>query len=223
MRMVIYEEKFMLLLMTFNFSMNISTSEEKLLELLHIIQSFDPPGIGARNLQECLLLQLERKVDKRESIVNATEIVRAHMDAFSKKHYSKISRSMHLSDEDLKAAIDEILKLNPRPGNTFADSRRSVQHIVPDFIISIKDGKLDVQLNSRNVPDLKVSRSYVDMLTDYSKSKKKGKQEREAIQFVKHKLDSAKWFHRCDQAKATDTYVNDASNYEYSGRVFPGR
>ncbi|NNF01760.1 MAG: RNA polymerase factor sigma-54 [Bacteroidia bacterium] len=176
------------------FSMGISTSEEELLRLLKVIQNFDPPGIGARDLRECLLLQLERKRNHKVAIENATEILRTHMDAFSKKHYSKISRSMQLSDEELKDAIDEILKLNPRPGNTFSDSRRSVQHIVPDFIISIRDGALDLQLNSRNVPDLRVSRSYVDMLDDYNKSKKKGKQEREAIQFVKHKLDSAKWF-----------------------------
>jgi RNA polymerase sigma-54 factor len=176
------------------FSQNISSTEEELEKILEGIQSFDPPGIGARSLQECLLIQLRRKGDKRPTIPVAIKILTERFDEFSKKHYEKIAKDLDLSEEELKNAIAEILKLNPRPGNTSSQSARSIQHIIPDFIITNMDGTLELTLNSRNAPELKISRDYKEMLEHYSKDKKNVKANKDAIQFVKSKLDSAKWF-----------------------------
>ncbi len=176
------------------FSQNLNTNQEELEKILEGIQSFDPPGIGARTLQECLLLQLKRKGDKRPSIPMAVRILTDRFDEFSKKHYEKIARDLGLSEEDLKLAIAEILKLNPRPGNTSSQGARSIQHIIPDFIITNMDGTLELTLNSRNAPELRISRDYKEMLDHYSKDKKNVKANKDAIQFVKSKLDSAKWF-----------------------------
>ena len=174
------------------FSQNISTTKEELLELLKIIQEFDPPGVGARDLQECLLLQLERKEPKTETTSLAVEIVQNHMEEFSKKHYEKILKSLNLDDEKLKSAIHEILKLNPRPGNSVADSQKTLQEIIPDFILTNTDGILELALNSRNAPELRTSKTYSQMLEDYSK--KKDKTNKEAATFIKQKIESAKWF-----------------------------
>ncbi len=176
------------------FSQNIVSNTSELEQILQKIQSLDPPGIGARSLQECLLLQLERKDPNRESIILAKEILRKHFEEFSKKHYEKIIRDLAISDEILKRGFNEILKLNPRPGNTMNQGRRSIEHIIPDFIITNNDGILELTLNARNAPDLKISRDYKEMLHHYSKDKKNAKANRPAIQFVKQKLDSAKWF-----------------------------
>ena len=176
------------------FAQNISTEPGELEIILKKIQSLDPPGIGARSLQECLLLQLARKNSTRDSVLLATKILSSHFDEFSKKHYEKIARDLEISEEDLKIAIGEILKLNPRPGNTMSQGQRSVEHVIPDFIISNTDGKLELTLNSRNAPEMRISREYKEMLDHYSKDKKHAKANREAITFVKQKLDSAKWF-----------------------------
>ena len=176
------------------FSQNISTTKEELEKILTAIQTLDPPGIGARSLQECLELQLERKDQKRESIVLAKKILNKQFDEFSKKHYEKISREMEITDEQLKKAIDEILKLNPRPGSAANQGQRSIEHIIPDFIINNTDGVLELTLNSRNAPELRMSRDYKEMLDHYSKDKKNVKANKDAISFVKQKLDSAKWF-----------------------------
>jgi RNA polymerase sigma-54 factor len=175
------------------FSQNIHTTPQELEEILKFIQAFDPPGVGARTLNECLLLQLRRKAAAKPSIALAMQILEQYMDEFSRKHYEKIARDLNVADEDLKAAFNEILKLNPRPGNTSNEGQKSTQHIIPDFIINNTDGNLELMLNSRNAPELRVSRDYKEMLSHYSKEKN-GKVKSEAVQFVKQKLDSAKWF-----------------------------
>lgn len=176
------------------FAQNITSTLEELEQILKAIQTLDPPGIGARSLQECLELQLERKGNKRDSIPVAKKILNRHFDEFSKKHYDKISKDLSISDEELKKAIDEILKLNPRPGNSMNQGQRSIEHIIPDFIITNNDGVLELVLNSRNAPELKMSRDYKEMLDHYSKDKKNAKANKDAVTFVKQKLDSAKWF-----------------------------
>ena len=176
------------------FAQNIQTNTESLEKVLKAIQSLDPPGIGARSLMECLLLQLNRKVSKRPSIDLAKKILSEHFEEFSKKHYEKIARDLDIDEEELKSGIDEILKLNPRPGNAINQGQRSVEHVIPDFIITNTEGVLELMLNSRNAPDLRVSRDYREMIDHYSKDKKNVKANKDAITFVKQKLDAAKWF-----------------------------
>ncbi|MCW3086298.1 MAG: polymerase sigma-54 factor [Bacteroidetes bacterium] len=174
------------------FSQNITTTEEELLELLKVIQDFDPAGVGARDLQECLLIQLRRKEVQTQIVELATEVVEKQMDEFSKKHYDKISKKLEIDDELLKEVIQEILKLNPRPGNSMADGQKSYQQVIPDFTITNDDGELLLGLNSRNAPDLKVSAEYNKMFEEYSKTKDKA--NKEASMFIKQKLDGARWF-----------------------------
>jgi RNA polymerase sigma-54 factor len=175
------------------FSLNVDVDESAIFQVLQIIQNFDPPGVGARDLRECLLIQLNRKTNQTEAIKNATLLLEKHMEEFSKKHFDKIMKQLDLTEDEMKEAVNEILRLNPRPGNSMPDSQKSNQHIVPDFIITNNEGELELVLNSRNAPELRVSRSYVNMLEEYSKDKSSGS-SRDAVQFVKQKLDSAKWF-----------------------------
>lgn len=176
------------------FSQNIETDLDEVEEILRKIQAFDPPGIAARNLQECLLIQLERNEAITWGWALAQRIVAEFFSEFTKKHYSKIVKKLELEDEgDLKDAIDVIVKLNPKPGGTSSDSIRT-QYLIPDFILLNDNGNLEVALNSRNAPELKVSRSYVDMFKAYNQSDKKDKKLKETVSFVKQKLDSAKWF-----------------------------
>ncbi|PID89250.1 MAG: RNA polymerase sigma-54 factor [Bacteroidia bacterium] len=172
------------------------TSYEALLELLHIIQDFDPPGVGARNLRECLLLQIKRKKEQTESMILATVILTKYFEEFTKKHYDKIQKRVNADDIDFKAAIDEILKLNPKPGSAYNNPMvKSAPTIIPDFILEEEDGELQLHLNARNVPELRVSRSYAEMLEDYAKNKKnQSREQKDAAMFVKQKLDAAKWF-----------------------------
>ncbi len=178
------------------FSQNISTNVEELERILEKIHRLDPPGIGARDLQECLLLQLKRK-DKEvhPEAELSMRIIRDYMDDFTKKHYEKMMRSMKVTEDELRDAIQLITKLNPKPGET--SSSMKGQYIVPDFILVENDGELDIQLNSRNAPELKISRSYMDTLKTYEQSDKQAKQNKElkeTVQFIKQKLDGAKWF-----------------------------
>jgi RNA polymerase sigma-54 factor len=176
------------------FTQNIMTNEEELEQVLKIIQDFEPAGVGARNLQECLLLQIKRVKRKDESVKLAEMILKDFFVEFTKKHYSKITKKLEIDDEDLKVAIEEIIKLNPKPGNSLKDSVRTIQHVVPDFILTVNDDdELSLTLNQRNAPELKVSREYKTMLDTYAKTKDKKKQK-EAVMFVKQKIDSAKWF-----------------------------
>ncbi|MCD6201751.1 MAG: RNA polymerase factor sigma-54 [Bacteroidales bacterium] len=178
------------------FTQNITASEEELLNILKVIQEFDPPGVGARNLQECLLLQIERKDTTEPSIALAHKILKHYFTEFTRKHYDKILEKLNITEEDLKKAIDEILKLNPKPGSSFSDPmNKPVQHIVPDFILEINEGDIQLSLNARNVPDLRINKQYAEMMKAYHENQKKHtREEKDAISFVKQKLDSAKWF-----------------------------
>ncbi len=174
------------------FTQNITTTDEEAEQLLHLIQTFDPAGVGARDLRECLLLQLKRK-ENRKSIQLATEVIDHHLDEFTKKHYEKLERSLEITHEQLRDAINEILKLNPKPGDNYSESSKQ-QQIIPDFIITKNDSNLLLTLNSRNAPELKVSRQYKEMFQTYDKQSEKDKKLKEAVLFVKQKLDSARWF-----------------------------
>jgi len=177
------------------FSQNIHASKEEIESLIQLIQSFDPPGVGARDLQECLLIQIRRKKPRTAVIITAEKILLDFMEEISRKHYDKITRKLEIEDSDLRDALKEISRLNPKPGNSQSDSSKSVQHIIPDFTLQNNEGVLELQLNSRNAPELKVSRAYQDMLEHYSKNKKlSSKDQKEAILFVRQKIDSAKWF-----------------------------
>jgi RNA polymerase sigma-54 factor len=176
------------------FTQNITTTEEELRTLLAVIQTFDPPGVGARDLQECLLLQLKRR-KRTVHVEQAIEIIEKMMEEFSKKHYSRICQRLKIEEPDLKPVMDEILRLNPRPGNSVADSMKVVQGVVPDFFIQNTDGKLELSLNGRNMPQLRISSEYKEMLRTYSETNGKlGREQKDAVQFVKQKLDGAKWF-----------------------------
>lgn len=177
------------------FSFNITTSVDELERLLEVIHDFEPAGVGARDLQECLLIQIQRK-DKTVATLTAEEILKNHFDEFTKKHYDKITNKLEIEEEDLKDAIDEILKLNPKPGNSMSESIKVIEQIVPDFSIHIDDeNNIEVKLNGRNAPELRVNRKYNEMFEDYMNMKgKPNKSQREAILFVKQKIDSAKWF-----------------------------
>lgn len=176
------------------FSQGVETDEEELESILFKIQNFDPAGIGARSLQECLSIQLERKENESEEVIIAQQIIDQCFEEFTKKHYEKIIKKLHLeNDEMLKSAINVITKLNPKPGGTGEEAIKT-QYLIPDFILNNIDGTLEVNLNSRNAPPLKVSRSYADMLDSYDKSDKKDKKLKETVTFIKQKIDNARWF-----------------------------
>lgn len=200
------------------FSQNIFTSEEELETLLKVIQELDPPGVGARDLQECLLLQLQRRNPKTHITDMAITVVSKMMEEFSKKHYDKIQKKLDIDDEVLKQVINEILKLNPRPGSSVADSQKTMQHIIPDFIINNNDGELELTLNSRNAPELRISRAYSEMLEDYSKSKNKA--SKDAAMFVKQKLDAAKWFIDAIKQRQNTLLVTMQAIMEYQYEYF---
>lgn len=178
------------------FTQNVHTTEEELHEVLKIIQDFDPVGVGARDLQECLLLQMEMKNMNNPEIVLAKKILKYYFQEFTKKHYEKIIIRLNIKEEELKAAVEEILKLNPKPGSSYNDPQnKNFQQIVPDFILENSDGELQLSLNARNVPELRISQTYSDMIETYTVSKdKQTREQKDAITFVKQKLDSAKWF-----------------------------
>jgi len=178
------------------FSHNISTTIEELEHSLKIVQSLDPVGIGARNLQECLILQIENKEENSEIYKNAKIILSDYFEEFSKRHYNKIIKGMGISNDNIKDAMDTIIKLNPKPGGNFSSSlNKTAQQITPDFILKIIDGEPMVTLNAKNIPMLRVSKTYEDMLRGIKGRKEKpSKSEKQAVGFVKQKLDTAKWF-----------------------------
>lgn len=176
------------------FGQNVESDLDEVEEILRKIQSFDPAGIAARNLQECLLIQLERKEHPDDPHVqNAVKIINDCFEEFTKKHYTKIQKRLNIEDEDLKEAIHLITRLNPKPGG-ISDGMVKTQYIIPDFILSNVNGKFEISLNSRNAPELRVSKSYSEMFDAYDKSDKKDKKLKETVTFVKQKLDAAKWF-----------------------------
>ena len=173
------------------FNYNLTTTVNEIENVLKLIQNFDPAGVGARNLQECLLLQLERKPEKTKEIIQAIHVIKHQMDEFSKKHYDKILKRLHITDEELKDIVDVIKHLNPRPGNSDA-KETNLTSVIPDFIISVNDGVPELSLNGRSLPDLKISKDYYEMLREYSKNKDKS--AKEASNFIKGKIESAEWF-----------------------------
>lgn len=174
------------------FTQGIYTDEQTVENILHIIHQLEPAGVGARDLQECLLLQLKHKTPT-EAIDLAIDIIENQFDAFTKKHYDKLLQKYDISQEQLRKAIDEIERLNPKPGGAY-DSNKAVEHVVPDFSIKIIDGELELSLNGRNAPELHVSKDYQEMLQSYKDSREKSNAQKDAVQFIKQKLDSAKWF-----------------------------
>ncbi|HVW96991.1 MAG TPA: RNA polymerase factor sigma-54 [Mucilaginibacter sp.] len=174
------------------FSQNVFADDEEVEDMLKVIQGFDPPGVGARSLQECLLIQL-RKKDADPIVKKAMTVVEHYLDEFTRKHYDKLEKSLNMSSVELKAVVNEILKLNPKPGDSNEVNNKQMQ-VIPDFHISNNDGVLVLTLNSKNAPELRVSRSYQEMFQHYDKASQHDKKLKEAVQFVKQKLDSAKWF-----------------------------
>lgn len=176
------------------FTQNIYTTEEEIEGvLIAIIQKMDPIGIGARDLKECLILQLKNKTNSKQ-IQLAIEILIKSFDQFVKKHYKKLIIKYGITEEELRNAISEIEKLNPKPGGTYTITSKITDQIVPDFTIQILEGNLIISLNSRNAPELNISREYNNMLKGYQESKKKSKYQKDAVLFIKQKLDAAKWF-----------------------------
>jgi len=175
------------------FSQNLIVEKQKIESILKKIQGFDPPGVAARSLQECLILQLNRKDKGKESVFNASKIIENEFELFSSKKYKKLVEKLNISDLQLKDAIDEISKLNPKPGGSISSEIQN-NTITPDFILTIEDGNLVVEINKRNAPELKLSNSYKEMLAGYKNDPNKNKNQNDAIQFIKQKLDSAKWF-----------------------------
>ncbi|MEJ1239655.1 RNA polymerase factor sigma-54 [Chryseolinea sp. T2] len=178
------------------FAQGIETTADEVEQVLKMIQTFDPPGIAARNLQECLLLQLDRMDNGHDiDVAVAKKIISECYDEFTKKHYQKIQKKLDTEDEDfIRDAMEVIVKLNPKPGGGSTQAATKNQYIIPDYILTNNNGKLELTLNSRNAPDLRISRSYSDMFKAYEKSNKKDKKLKEAVTFVKQKLDAAKWF-----------------------------
>jgi RNA polymerase sigma-54 factor len=175
------------------FTQNIFTDKNQLNKVIRSVQSLDPPGVGARSLKECLQLQLEKKKKDRPEVVHALKIIKDEFDHFSHKHYTKLQDRVGITQEELKEALELIGKLNPKPGGALSSTIQNT-HVVPDFILTLENGRIEVKLNRRNAPQLKVSNAYKDMLEGYQEGNKKSKTQQDAVQFIKQKLDAAKWF-----------------------------
>jgi RNA polymerase sigma-54 factor len=175
------------------FTQNIFTDEQTIMSVLKKVQQLDPPGVAAQSLGECLLLQLDRKAPT-PAVQTARAILEKSFDHFTKKHYKKLMQRHDISEETLKEAIHEIEKLNPKPGGSYSGGTKIIEHVVPDFAIRIVDGELEMSLNGRNAPELHVSRGYSDMLAGYKGAKEKSRSQKDAVLFIKQKLDAAKWF-----------------------------
>ena len=175
------------------FTQNVYVDEATIERVLGIVQELDPPGVGARSLDECLIIQLQRK-EPSLAVTLAIEILQKSFDQFSKKHFDKLLQRHNIEEEALKDAIAEIEKLNPKPGGSYSGSNKIIEHIVPDFAIRIVDGELELTLNGRNAPELHVSKEYQNMLAGYKSAKDRSKSQKDAVMFIKQKLDAAKWF-----------------------------
>ncbi|MDQ3550017.1 MAG: RNA polymerase sigma-54 factor, partial [Bacteroidota bacterium] len=176
------------------FRQNIMTTEEEVEILIKSIQNFDPPGVAARNLQECLLLQLLRQKREGKEVDVAIMALTKYFDEFTKKHYEKIQRGLNITDDELKDVMQHITKLNPKPGGQATEVNKAESYVIPDFFIYNNGGKLELTLNSKNAPELRISEGYRDMLKDYDRGAKKDRRQKEAVLFIKQKIDSAKWF-----------------------------
>ena len=201
------------------FTQNVFTDEKSIEKVLHIVHQLDPAGVGARNLQECLSIQLHRK-EKNPDVELAIEIIDNAFDQFTKKHYKKLIQKFDISELQLKDAIDEIERLNPKPGGSYAGNNRTVEHIVPDFAITIVDGELELTLNGRNAPELHVSREYSNMMTGYKEAKEKSKSQKDAVMFIKQKLDAAKWFIEAIKQRQQTLFVTMSAIMHYQKEYF---
>ena len=201
------------------FTQNIYTDVETIEKVLKVVQQLDPAGVGARDLQECLLIQLQRKAQTPHTEL-AGLIVEKTFEKFTKKHYLKLQKKFDITENQLKDAIQEIERLNPKPGSSFSNNLRSVEHVVPDFTIKIVDGVLSLTLNARNAPELHISKSYSEMLLGYKASKEKSKAQKEAVQFIKQKLDSAKWFIDAIRQRQQTLYVTMSAIMQYQKAYF---
>ncbi|WP_282122862.1 RNA polymerase factor sigma-54 [Algibacter mikhailovii] len=201
------------------FTQNVYTTEEQVTKVLKIVQQLDPAGVGARNLQECLSIQLHRK-QKTQNTELAINIIDNAFDQFTKKHYKKLLQKFDITEAQLKNAIVEIEHLNPKPGGSYAGNNRIVEHVVPDFAIKIIDGALELTLNGRNAPALHVSREYNNMLKGYKDSKDKSKSQKDAVMFIKQKLDAAKWFIEAIKQRQQTLFVTMSAIMHYQKEYF---
>ncbi len=201
------------------FTQNVYTSEEEVEKVLKIVQQLDPAGVGARNLQECLSIQLSRK-EQNPDVELASQIIDKAFEQFTKKHYKKLMQKFSIDEEQLKDAIEEIERLNPKPGGSYAGNNKIVEHIVPDFAIKIVDGELELTLNGRNAPELHVSREYSNMLKGYKDTKEKSKAQKDAVLFIKQKLDAAKWFIEAVRQRQQTLFVTMSAIMHYQKEYF---
>jgi RNA polymerase sigma-54 factor len=176
------------------FRQNIETTDEEVESIIRRIQQFDPPGVAARNLQECLILQLTRQKEEGKDVDIAIAALTKYFDEFTKKHYEKIQRGLNLNDDELKEVMHQITKLNPKPGGNVGEVNKAESYVVPDFFILNNGGKLELTLNSKNAPELRISEGYREMLKEYDRGAKKDRRQKEAVLFIKQKIDAAKWF-----------------------------
>ncbi len=197
------------------FTQNIYVEEEKIEAVLKTVQGLDPPGVAARSLGECLIIQLKRK-EKTPSVELAIALLEKSFEQFTKKHYAKLIQKHQITEAELKDAITEIEKLNPKPGGSYAGNTRIIEHIVPDFSIRIVEGELELSLNGRNAPELHVSREYSNMLEGYKHAKEKSKSQKDTVLFIKQKLDAAKWFIDAIKQRQQTLFVtmNTIMNYQ---------
>ena len=201
------------------FTQNIYTDEKTIESVLRIVQSLDPPGVGARSLEECLITQLKRK-EMNANIELAIAILEKSFEQFTKKHYKKLLQKHNITEDELKDAIGEIEKLNPKPGGSYAGNNRMVEHVVPDFAIRIIDGQLDLTLNGRNAPELHVSKEYNNMLKGFKDSKEKSKSQKDTVMFIKQKLDAAKWFIDAIKQRQQTLFITMNAIMEYQEEYF---
>ena len=201
------------------FTQNIYTDIETVERALKVVQQLDPPGVGARDLQECLLIQLKRKPQSPDTEM-AARIIENAFEKFTKKHYLKLQKKFNINETQLKDAIQEIGRLNPKPGSSYTNNLRSVEHVVPDFTIQIVEGELNLTLNARNAPELHISKSYNEMLLGYKASKEKSKAQKEAVQFIKQKLDAAKWFIDAIRQRQQTLYLTMGAIMQYQKAYF---
>jgi RNA polymerase sigma-54 factor len=201
------------------FTQNIYTTEDVVEKVLEVVHKLDPAGVGARNLQECLSIQLHRK-EQNTSTQLACKIIDEAFDSFIKKHYERLTQKFGVTEDELRDAIEEIERLNPKPGGSYSSNNRIVEHVVPDFAIRIVDGELELTLNGRNAPELHVSRAYNNMLQGYKESKDKSQSQKEAVLFIKQKLDAAKWFIEAVKQRQQTLYVTMSAIMNYQKDYF---
>ena len=201
------------------FTQNVYTNEDEVEKVLGIVHQLDPAGVGARDLQECLSIQLSRREQNRD-VDLAADIINRAFEQFTKKHYKKLLQKFSITEEELKDAIEEIEHLNPKPGGSYSGNNRIIEHVVPDFAIKIMDGELELTLNGRNAPELHVSRTYNNMLKGYKESKEKSKSQKDAILFIKQKLDAAKWFIEAVKQRQQTLFVTMSAIMHYQKDYF---